>query len=898
MARRSENRCGSMLLAYRRSAKLTQEALAERAGVSAHSISNLERGVPHGPRKDTIELLADALHLTVDQRAEFLAAAHAIQRGALPLAHTQPFPATSLIGREADVCAASDLLDRGQVRLLTFCGPPGVGKTRLALEVVRRKESDFPHGSVFVSLAPLTDPTLVEVAIAHALGVTEKGGAGLLREQLVAALGGKRLLLLLDNFEHLLSQAPLVSELLAAAPGLRVIATSRAPLRLQGEQEYPVAPLALPDGSQLHLTPKDFASVPAVALFIARARAVRPAWSPSLVDLERVAAICRRLDGLPLAIELAAAHIRVFSPQALLAHLSQHQPLLDAAARDVPPRQRTLQDAIAWSYRLLRPDVQLLFRHLAVFAGSFSPEAVAATVGEQAPAQVSSLGASDAVLPRVEDCTSEMVGGVANVANVEVVSPSMLAGLSTLVEHNLLHSAGGPDGTSRFVLLATIREFAAGQLVAHGEAESAYICYTKHYVRLAAAAALQLVGPEQQRWLARLDDERDNLREALRWALEWREAEGVELAGRLVGGVWRFWLRRGLLSEGRSWVERTIALAEAVDPSLSALSARTTSREYRGEQPAPGLDRVVSYAQLHYAAGVLTQYQYDFPQALAHYEACRTLRQAVQDKWGLAAVLNGLGEVAREQGQFARAVAYYQESLALKRELGDLPGTARTLSNLALAFAAYDESDTAMPLVEESLRLFRQVGDEGETARVLGNLGEVERRRGNWQQAEQWLQEGQQAHRAIGNPLGSAFCLGNLGDITMAKGRFAKALAYFRDALAIYAEAGVQLGVAQGLEGVARAVGALGERREAKDALKLVAAAANLRRVIAAPRDRNERQHVWQLLRHVRAHAGVSGEEARAAWREGARLPLAQATALATALAEQMRCSDIGDTPS
>lgn len=721
---------GQRLRRLREAAGLTQEELAERAGLSAKAIGALERGRRQRPYPHTIRALADALGLSDAARAELAGTMPPRERSPeQPPANTPalPAPPTPLIGREQELAELGDLLRAGVARMVTLTGPGGVGKTRLALEVAHHLRAGIPGGVGFVPLAPLSDPALVLASIAQALGLTE-GGAATVRELLVARLAPQPWLLVLDNLEHLLDAAPEIADLLAACPSLTVMGTSRAPLRIRAEHEYPVRPLALPDLSRVPVL-DDVAHVGSVRLFLERAQAAAPAFRLTQANCAAVAAICRRLDGLPLALELVAARVRALTPTELLARIDSLLPLLVGGSRDLPQRQQTMAAAIGWSYRLLGPAEQALFRRLSVFAGGWS------------------LDAAEAVA----------AGG-------EIAVDDVVDLLASLVEQSLVVAEAGPEGSTRYRMLEPIRQFAAQCLEEASERDALRDSHLRWCLSIATQAAQELRGPAQQYWLGRLEQDHDNLRAALAWAAHHsaRRADGFRLATALG----RFWIMRGHLSEGRRWLEAALAWdvdlpaavrAEALNAAgnlardqgdlavsealhTEALALRRELGDMRGvgislnnlatvlmdrgesAQPARLYDEALDLFRAHatdwevalalHNLGVVLGYQGAYERAERRFEEALALWERLDETQSRARSLDGLGEVVRMRGDLARAEALHQESLALRRAIGDARGASLSIDNLGLVARYRGDFAAAQRLVEESLHLRRQLGDK------------------------------------------------------------------------------------------------------------------------------------------------------------------------------------------
>jgi len=693
---------------HRQAASLSQEALAERAGLSVDAISVIERGKRGVPRPDTVALLARALGLSSEERAAFIAAARAI--GVPPAASVAPartspltlppLPAflTALVGRVREVAAVRERLLQPGTRLLTLTGPGGVGKTRLAVEVARTVVEDFPAGIAFVSLAALTDPALALPAIAHALGLSDASGRTA-AETLATALANARLLLVLDNFEQVAAVGPEITKVLAATPGVTALVTSRERLRLRGERVVPVPPLDIPD--PMWTLPVDgLLHYDAVRLFVERARDAQPDFALTGRNAAQVVEICARLDGLPLAIELVAARLPVLPPHALVSLLA---------------RQQTLRAAIDWSYNLLTSSERQLFARLAVCAGGCS------------------LGAIEAIRDAGDDQTGDALEGVEG-----------------LVAKSLLQPQGEDvaGGEPRFMMLETIREYAEERLAASGEAERVRRRHAAYYLNMAEGAEPGLHGPAQADWLARLEADQDNLRAALHWA---RERGDAEIGLRLAGALYLFWHMRGYAAEGQAWLESLLALADTgtipAAVRARALHAAGTLAHYLGdydratrryEEALTMRRRLGDAAGLSASlnnAGLLASEQGAHDRATALYEESFALARSLGDPEGMSITLNNLGDVARAGGDHARAAAAYRESLALAEARGDTAVVAEARTNLGDVAREQGDLRQAETCYRESLALLRDVNEGRLIALNLGGLATVSGRYGDMERA-------------------------------------------------------------------------------------------------------------------------------------------------------------------
>jgi predicted ATPase/transcriptional regulator with XRE-family HTH domain len=635
------------LLRRRRATGLTQEALAERAGISTRAVSDLERGLHAVPRRDTLVLLGDALQLVGDERITFLASARRVPRPRLtqPTRPEQesalPIPLTPLIGRHAERAAVDVLMRDGAARLVTLTGPGGVGKTRLALAVAEQMGDTFPDGRVFVDLAPVRDPALLLAHVATALGVREAAGRGL-AHAVHEFVRRRRMLLILDNVEHLLPAAPVVAELLGAGSKLNVLVTSRAPLRVRGEHEFFVPPLPVPMEAERHDL-ADLAENEAVALFVARVQAVRPGFALTADNAAAVAAICRSLDGLPLALELAAARAKILPLSTLLTLLGARLPLLTGGTRDAPERQRTLRHAIAWSHDLLDAHARVLFHRLGVFVGGWTLEA-AETVANL-------------------DGALDVLDGLAALADLSLV--------------RLDESGSEP----RYRMLETIREFAQERLAASGEEVSLRKAHAAYFLELAEQTNLHLSGPGQRARLHRLEVELPNFRAALD-TLDASGDHDVHL--RLAGSLGDLWWMRSHLAEGRAYLERALAGNDApTPPRAKALKeigriAASQGDLIAGEiwlQQSEALARALAAPTLHWQAlfeyGQVVEYAGDIERAVPLYKSALAVARELDDPQAASVALWALGEAAYGRGDFESAERLNDEAIELLDSAGD-----------------------------------------------------------------------------------------------------------------------------------------------------------------------------------------------------------------------------------
>lgn len=801
---------GELLRQHRILTGLTQEALAERAGLSRRAISDLERGVNHTPQPGTLDLLVQALQLSAAEQAEFRAAArweklerrltllphipldppagtqqtapgavgalfgveapagsgvrppeqHAAEEAALELEraapnqaagvagqasagvvfapqppsarHLLPTPPTPLFGRAQEMQAICTLLQRQSVRLLTLTGTAGVGKTRLALEVAAQVHAVFPDGVSFISLSALADPALVLPTIAEAMGLREANTLPILT-LLTNALHEQHLLLVLDNFEQVVSAAPTLAALLEVCPLLKLLVTSREVLHLRAERQFVVPPLALPalpPGKALQrIDPAALAENPAMQFFLHRVQAAQPDFRVTPDTAFTLARICQRLEGIPLAIELAAPRLKLLSPNALLARLEGRLQVLTGGARDLPKRQRTMRTTIAWSYELLSPAEQALFRRLAVFVNSWRLE-----VAEQVCQAAGPLGLD------------------------------LLEGLASLLDKSLLHQEPGSDGEPRFGLLSVVREFGLEQLEEAGELTATRAAYAAACLALAEEAEPHLLGADQKVWLERLEKEHDNLRATLAWSLEHARQAGAEgneaqaragweMAGQVAGALSWFWMIRGHLTDFQSFLTQVLA----------------TSVDVAGDVRA----KILLYAAWAAAAtGDMLRRAQLMEESLTLY---RTLVQRSPEEpalqRGLIAALNGVGHMALRAGEYPDLERVCEESLALCRRVGERWREAEALYLLALGYARQGEEAKGRALCQASLAICRELGEGSGTSVLLISLGCFAWRQGDTASAQQYMEESLAVSQQSALPVMSVPCLVWLGIILVARGQ-------------------------------------------------------------------------------------------------------------------------------
>ncbi len=779
---------GPWLKQRRKTLDLTQQNLADLTHCSLVTIRKIEAGALT-PSKQLAEALSMALKIDSSDQAAFItfarsrherqaadsfttrsaSAARSVPAPDAPRVYRVPASPTAIIGREWEISAARDLLRR-EARLLTLSGPPGAGKTRLSLAIAEALQNDFAHGACFVPLAAVDEAALVVNALADALGVTEAANRSL-AEVTHTYLSDKQVLLVLDNFEQVMAAAGEVAQVLQAAPQVKIIVSSRETLRLYGEHDFPVPPLTTPN-LKAALSCEELKMYSALELFEQRARAVQPRFEIDEHNAATIARICARLDGLPLAIEMAAARIRWLSPEKLLDQLTQHLPSLQGAWRDRAPRQQTLRGAIDWSYHLLTPDEQRLFNLCGVFSGGFDVEALTA---------------------------------IAHIDQTEEL-------LQSLVDKSLIKYAAG-----RYSLLEMMRDYARDQLSNAGQLDRVRADHARHFLAVAQIADRAWGGPQEQAQLDRLEIDHDNLRAALTWASEQIEPDMLwQLCARL---GW-YWNVRGHWNEGQRWVEiaqRKTAAPLSVDQQrwraamliaagvLAENYGRSTARAWYEEslQLYRDLNDELGIAEALSGLGRVAAAEGDFTAAYSHLSAAINHYRAGGEVRGLSAALNSLGYVAYARGFAAEAEALCAESLALRRAAGDQLGMAVTLNSLGAIAVEHGDYERARELYEESLAVRQAFGDKRGQGATLNNLGIIASNLGDYATARGYYAASLALRRELGDARGMVISLINLGNVDFQREDWAAARAYYAAAL-------LQLETVKDLRLTAAAINCLG----------------------------------------------------------------------------------------
>ena len=773
--------------------------------------------------KDSSQRYASTHDLARDLAAVRDRLADAPGRPSDPRPSNLPLQRTAFIGREHEETALRQLLSREDARLVTLTGPGGIGKTRLALQVAGQNAEQFPGGVCFVPLSAVREGGLIASTIAQALGMRESANHSP-QESLKEFVGGldQPMLLLLDNFEHLVSAAPVIAQLLTAGPKLKVVITSQAPLHVYGEHEFPVPPLTLPDPKSIPSL-EVLSRLPAVALFVERAQAVKHEFALTKENAPLVATICARLDGLPLAIELAAARIKLLSPSAMLARLESRLNLLTGGALDLPTRQQTLRGTVDWSYGLLNPAEQTLFRRLSVFTGGCTLEAV------------------EAVCDAKGDLGLDALDGMASMVDKSLVQHVVPHNVQHVVHHSVQH-VEHQEADTRFFMLSTIREYALERLAESDDESVTRRAHAAYYLVLAEEGAADAAASPE--WFNRLELELDNFRIAIDYLVKTRDAAwGL----RLGVALFRFWETREHISEGREAINRLLQLeAGKAFPKVRA--------------------------RLLFAGAVLAGGQGDYASAQKLFDESLETCLELQDHRGVAVALNALALNASDRDDLNLASLLSERCLAIWKDHGDSADIARALSNLANVMKLKSDYTRAFSLYHECLAMFRKAGDAAGAAWTLNYLGDVAREKADLSAARSYCEQSLAAFRELQDDWGIASVLSDLAGLSSDQGRNAEALQLYGESIRMFQELGHRRGMARALECLAVSAAA---QSKAELSLHVAGAAAALRQRLGTPLTRAERPRLEKALDFARRTLGTA--DGLRVWMEGWDMPVEQA---------------------
>ena len=738
---------------------------------------------------------------------------------AATLLHNLPVQRTPLVGRSRELEAVKQLLMRDEVRLIVLTGPGGTGKTRLAVQVAEDVAQNFGGGVYFIPLASVAEASLVGPTIAQAVGVREAGGKPpleMLKEHFRHSHRSPTLLIL-DNFEHVLGAAPLVAELLEGLPTAKILVTSRSLLRLYGEHEFSVPPLSLPDLERLPDL-ETLAKTPAVSLFLQRAAALKPGFALTEENKGVVAAICAHLDGLPLAIELAAARIKLLSPSAMLARLQSRLQWLTGGARDLPERQKTLRATLDWSYELLQPAEQKLFRRISVF---------------------------------VSGCTLEGAEAVSNARND--LDEDILDAIASLVDKSLLLQSEQAGGEARFRMLETIREYALERLASSGDEKVARRAHAAYCLILAEEGGAQLTGTQRQSWMNRFDLEQENFRTALDWLTR---AGNAEWGLRLANALHLYWMGHASPIEGRNCL-------------LALLNLPPKSR--KAETPVAAASRQVAGKKLRANALValssMALEQGDCPLSRTTLEEALAIYRELDHLPGVVMALNHLAAVERDEGNYAAARSLVIETTRIWQEAGDLVSVAHATSNLADLARVEGDYAAALSLHQECLSIYSRLGDRTGMAWSLDHQGDLALEQGDLDRARTLYEQALEIFREVGAKGGIARALTDLGNLACSEGAYDKAQGLYAETLTLFSELGETRDITRVLEGIACATADSGKWERA---LRLAGAAAELRKSFGTPLPPSAKANMEKKLETARAR--LPSAAAAKAWMEGSRM--------------------------